>query len=91
MMEILAFIGVIALVFIGALAVTVGIDIVGNFVAEKRRQYKIKHRFDKPPLAKCYCIDCRFYDDERKHCYGFHDGSGRKVADDFFCCEADPM
>lgn len=29
-----------------------------------KREYEITHRFEKKPLAKCYCIDCI-------HCRGF--------------------
>lgn len=30
---------------------------VNNFVY----RYEYKHRFDKPPLAACYCVDCKHY------------------------------
>ena len=32
--------------------------------------YKKKHRYDKPPTAKCYCRDCRFHGDDGK-CLSF--------------------
>lgn len=28
---------------------------------ELKNYHRIKHRFDKPPLADCYCIDCKYY------------------------------
>ena len=31
-------------------------------VEKLRYAYKRKHRFDKKPIAKCYCIDCVYYD-----------------------------
>ena len=49
-----------------------------------RRQYELQHRFDKPPLAKCYCEDCSYR--SKGVCNKF----GRYVADDFFCRHANP-
>lgn len=57
-------------------------------------EYKIAHRFDNPPLAKCYCIDC-------KYCYGEPTKSGSGVycslfggrliiQDNSFCYRAQP-
>ena len=34
-------------------------SIIKNFIQVQIHKYKIKHRFDKPPIAKCYCIDCK--------------------------------
>lgn len=50
------------------------------------RAYTIKHRFDKPPTAKCYCKDCTRHDDNGK-CYKFE---GYYTADNWFCWDADP-
>lgn len=33
-------------------------DSLRSVINEWRWQYKYKHRFDKPPTAKCYCKDC---------------------------------
>lgn len=30
-------------------------------VKKLKYHYKVKHRFNKPPTAKCYCRDCRFH------------------------------
>ena len=50
-----------------------------------RRKYTLQHRFNKPPLAKCYCKDCvyRPYGElcDKFDCY---------VDQDFFCRHADP-
>ena len=56
--------------------------LVNNLVCRNR----IKHRFDKPPTAKCYCIDCKYHDNETGRCGGF----GEFIADDRFCWKADP-
>lgn len=50
-----------------------------------RRRYKLQHRFDKPPLAKCYCVDCSHRSGEGRcdlaDCYVDHE---------FFCKHASP-
>ena len=61
---------------------------IRQFIRERIWFYKYKHRFDKPPTAKCYCKACSFYGDftnrrlcrKHKECF----------ADDFFCKDADP-
>ena len=30
-------------------------------IGELKYKYECKHRFDKPPIARCYCIDCTYY------------------------------
>lgn len=51
-------------------------------------RYKYKHRFDKSPTAKCYCIDCKNHGSVYKNnwCYRFD----RCTADNWFCWEAEP-
>lgn len=48
--------------------------------------YKIKHRFSKKPLAKCYCVDCKYYSKEDHYC------SYQEifVVDNFYCKDAKP-
>lgn len=59
------------------------------FIAEKieelKYDYKAKHRFDKPPLANCYCKDCKYHGYNGK-CYNFTE---RYTADNWFCSEAE--
>lgn len=59
------------------------------FIAEKieelKYDYKVKHRFDKPPLAKCYCKDCKYHRDNGE-CYSF---TTRYTADNWFCSWAE--
>lgn len=62
---------------------------VKNFIKVQIHKYKIKHRFDKSPTAKCYCIDCKNCQVEEyrgRWCYRFE----RCVADNWFCWEAEP-
>lgn len=69
------------------------LEVIAEAIRKAKRRYQIKHRFDKLPTAKCYCKDCRFYDEdgvfnfEREgHCK-WHD---KTVNDDYFCWMADP-
>ena len=34
-------------------------------ILNSRRIWQYKHRFNKKPIAKCYCIDCRYYDEQK--------------------------
>ena len=54
-------------------------------IEELKYDYKVKHRFDKPPLAKCYCKDCKYHEDNGK-CYSF---TTRHTADNWFCSWAE--
>lgn len=60
---------------------------IKNIINRYKRKYQQKHRFDKPPTAKCYCIDCK-YRTKYKECHVF--GGSFKVADDWFCWKAEP-
>lgn len=73
------------------------IDAIKRKIRKLKRLHDAKHRFDKPPVAKCYCIDCRYckgyrYPDEieqvkRVTC---ELDNTRVVYDSSFCSEADP-
>lgn len=53
---------------------------------KKRKEYEYKHRFDKPPTAECYCVDCWYMDKEENKCRRYE----MYVAEDWFCKDADP-
>lgn len=53
---------------------------------EMRYLHRIKHRFDKPPTAKCYCVDCDMHQ-ENGCCEKFE---GWITADNWFCWSATP-
>ena len=55
-------------------------------IQDVKRKYQYKHRFNKPPKAKCYCIDCKNHNAFSRKCSNFE----IKTADDWFCCNADP-
>lgn len=52
--------------------------------------HKYKHRFDKPPKAKCYCVDCKYR--VKKSNGGVwctaHDGFW--PVSSYFCADAEP-
>ena len=60
---------------------------IKNIINRYKIKYQRKHRFDKPPNAKCYCIDCK-YRTKYKECHVL--GGCLKVADDWFCWKAEP-
>ena len=92
MIEILALIGAIA-----SLAIIVGMlafawMYLEEFIDNAKYKYRYKHRFDKPPTAKCYCIDCGYHDNKNGRCSGLVEfTSGYKYTEDnWFCYNADP-
>lgn len=56
-----------------------------EFIYKKKWEYTIKHRFDKPPTAKCYCVDCDRHDNTAR-CIKFD----HYTADNWFCWDAEP-
>lgn len=57
-----------------------------DVINKAKRKYQYKHRFDKPPLAKCYCKDCKYRVIEgicSKYCF-------LDIKEDGFCCDAAP-
>lgn len=84
-------IGGCTLLVVSVVVVILLFNIITEWIAELKHAYRIKHRFDKPPTAKCYCIDCRRHDDVTKRCYRFEYESGYQcTADNWFCWEAEP-
>lgn len=83
MKDIFAFIGII--ITLAAIFMLCGMLII--FVLEKikeiKRRYQYKHRFDKPPTAKCYCKDC-IYHEKDDYC-GY---VRQKTPKDGFCYRA---
>ena len=56
-----------ALALIGGLIITLYVfyDWLKCRILDLRRIWQYKHRFNKKPIAKCYCIDCRYYDEQK--------------------------
>jgi len=73
--------GVLGLILIGIF------DFIKQKIDELKNYHRIKHRFDKPPLADCYCIDCKSYNRENERCYMLN----RDTANNWFCWNAKPI
>lgn len=76
---------VIILVAIIAFIIMKAYYFIVEKIEELKYNYKVKHRFDKPPLAKCYCKDCKYHGYNGK-CYSFTE---RYTADNWFCSWAE--
>ena len=63
-------------------------SVLGEWVCDLEYKHRVKHRFDKPPTAKCYCRDCVHHDPKNERCYRFTEY--RCTADYHFCWEASP-
>lgn len=58
-----------------------------EYVHTIKLRYRHKHRFDKPPTAKCYCMDCKKHGPDTGRCYKF---DRWYTADNWFCWDAEP-
>lgn len=65
-------------------------DALREVIRSWRWLYKYKHRFDKPPTAKCYCKDCKWHSVKDNKC-GNVTWADRHTPDNGFCYEAEPM
>ena len=87
MIEILALIGAVAsLAIIGCMLAFAWMYLL-EFIDKVKYKYRYKHRFDKPPTAKCYCIDCEYHDNKNGLCSILN---CCYTADNWFCYNADP-
>ena len=68
--------------------------LVGKYRENKKYEYMLAHRFDGPPLAKCYCIDCEYhYGEPTESGGGIYCGlfnGDIAIADNSFCYRATP-
>ena len=92
LIEILALIGAVASLAIIGCMLAFAWMYLEEFIDNAKYKYRYKHRFDKPPTAKCYCIDCGYHDNETGQCYRFGETTKeyRCTGDNWFCCDADP-
>ena len=91
MIKMFASIGVLTVIFVAVLALIIATESLEERVKESKRQHTIKHRFDKPPTAKCYCRDCKFWIPENGECHVSHTAKGYCMADNWFCYSAEPV
>ena len=86
---IIIFFVLLGIIFLALIIVLITEEIsakVRERLRKKRKEYEYKHRFDKPPIAECYCVDCWYRDNEKSSCRRY----GLCTADDWFCKEAMP-
>ena len=85
-LRVFAIVGVTFTALILGIIIQAFCEWIGDIREQKAWEYKYKHRFDKPPTAKCYCIDCEMYGGKE------HDDKCFKfdwyVASDWFCWDA---
>lgn len=87
--EAFTYIGMITSICVLCFIVIVIYSFIAKHIDDAKRKYRHKHRFDNPPTAKCYCIDCKHHDHETGRCYRFVN-EYRCTADNWFCWEAEP-
>lgn len=85
-LRIFAFIGISAVVAMIVIFLWILWDYVKDQIRLAEYRYKRKHRFDKKPIAKCYCKDCIFYNSFDGFCCLLK----RAVPDDGYCYESQP-
>lgn len=84
MKDYLAFIGIITIIGLAIFSLILIWEGVGELINKAVWKYKYTHRFDKKPIAKCYCKDCVWY---RGNGYcQYSEGCG----DACFCWRAEP-
>lgn len=82
----LALIGLMTVLAMAFMVVVMLLELARAAIEHKRIRNIQKHRFDKPPTAKCYCIDCVLHSDDG-YCGKF---DGWCTADNWFCWAAEP-
>ena len=84
-------IGLATVTVFGVLICWLVVDFISNEIDEAIWVYKYKHRFDKPPTAACYCVDCKFHGDDidSTRCTNRKDVI-LQTADEWFCQAAEP-
>ena len=80
------FIGIVSSVFIVVGLCVFVSDSIKELIEKYKYWHKRKHRFDKSPLAKCYCIDCENWHKSNEMCWNL----GRCTGDSWFCKDAQP-
>lgn len=87
--DLLQFVGLVTLIsIVVAMLITIK-ELISSKIEDFKWKYKYKHRFDNPPTAECYCIDCCHYEINSKKCLRYSD-LGPYTSDNSFCSEAVP-
>lgn len=80
--------GYLCLVELLILSIVFGLLKAINIIEQHQDRYRYKHRFDKPPIAKCYCIDCKYYNYITTLCS--KKPNNIYSYDNWFCKDAEP-
>ena len=59
---------------------------ISVLIHDIKYRHKQKHRFDKKPQAKCYCVDCKYWNAENHQC----NCKSLYTTDSWFCSDAKP-
>lgn len=86
MRDFLALIGISTIGVVSIMLVYLIYVCIKELISKLKWEYKHKHRFDKPPTAKCYCRDCKLHGSETNRCCKFD----WYTADNWFCWDAEP-
>ena len=91
MTNIFTAIGISTVSVFGLVILLLVVDFISNEIHEAIWVYKYRHRFDKPPTAACYCIDCKYHGDatDLTRCTK-RKGVVLHTADEWFCQAAEP-
>lgn len=91
MTNIFTAIGIATVTVFGFMILMLVVDFISNEIHEAIWVYKYRHRFDKPPTAACYCVDCKFHGDDvdLTRCTNRQDVI-LQTADEWFCQAAEP-
>lgn len=91
MTNIFTSVGIATVCVIVVIILMIVVDFISNEIHEAMWAYKYKHRFDKPPTAACYCVDCKFHGDtiDSTRCTNRKD-IVLQTADEWFCQAAEP-
>lgn len=87
MKDLFVLIGIVCTIMICVFAFWLAFEYVRDTFSKAIWTYKYKHRFEKKPVAECYCRDCTFRSSYNNKCTKFIKDW---VPDDFFCKHAYP-
>ncbi len=86
MKEFLSIIGAATIMVLAGFIAIMAVQAITEGVKKLKYHYEVKHRFNKPPTAKCYCRDCKFHGEDGK-CYNFV--SKHNTNDSWYCALAE--
>ena len=82
--------GILFLIILISIPIGILCATIQNAIEEKIYEHRLKHRFDKPPTAKCYCKDCAYHGILLPNGCECQGRRNYYSPDDGFCHEAKP-